>query len=168
MPSNDPDASERFYSNLFGEEMARTPIPHKSFHTWASSGVKLRVETPYYNDQPVMCGFLVDDINSAVETLKEVGGKVLKDAFQIQMNEETFETLADHYKEFYGNPLQNTGDDLGTCVIMSDPGGNAISLLQVPRWVAREYDHGLLTDFHRQEIRSSAKAGKAYAAKTRN
>ncbi len=158
-PVSNPERAAGFYGALLGTDLARSLTDQMvSFHTRISAGVELTLNPPQGGQKNAVLHFAVDDLDSAVRELEQHGGKRVAGPFDLPLARETMERFEAAYRKAGGR--DKVGNSLGKGIIVQDPDGNAVGLIQLEPFANAAFRRGELSEEDVEERRESVETGK--------
>jgi predicted enzyme related to lactoylglutathione lyase len=152
IPVNDLTRAQGFYGALLGVELARGLNEHvQSLHTVVSAGVKLSLNARQNAEEKPMCHFAVENLTATVQQLERHGGRQVSGPFDLTVATVARDRLAEAYRAAGGKGAFQPS--LGSAVIMADPEGNFIGLVELNAYAEEAFIRGVLTeaDFRDQD-----------------
>jgi len=165
VPSNDIEKSRLFYEALLGVEMAQSLNEEfPSYHAVVSAGVQFALNQRPGPGQVPMAQFAVQNVDQMVNSLVAHGGKKLTDHIEMPIAAAARDEFARNYRERGG--AQAVGKSLGTLVVVEDPAGHLVGVVQLNAFAHDAFKRGALTldDFKDHEV--SIKTGRLVHPRT--
>jgi len=153
VPTDDIQKSRLFYEALLGVEMARSLNEgFPSFHAIVSTGVQFTIDQRPGPGQVPMAQFAVSNLSETVASLEANGGKKLTDPIEMSIAESARDEFARNYRERGGT--QAVGKSMGRLVVVQDPAGHLVGVVQLNTFAQDAFKRGALTleDFKDHEI----------------
>jgi predicted enzyme related to lactoylglutathione lyase len=151
-PSNSQQSRD-FYSTLLGVELARSLTDQmESYHALVSTGVQLTLHPQQGAQQNAICHFAVGDLNAAIQQLTQHGGGQVAGPFDLPLAAKTLDDFKNNYKK--GGGAAQVTKSVGTGVIMRDPDGNLVGLVQLEPYAHVLFQRGDLG--HQDEVEHQA------------
>lgn len=160
--SSNSQQARDFYSALLGVELARSLTDRlESYHSLVSAGVQLTLQPPQQGAQhSVICHFAVDDLNASVKQLTQKGGTQVAGPFDLPHAAKTFSDFKNSYAQLAGAGAPPVTPSIGTSVIMRDPDGNLVGLVQLAPHARVLFERGDLNTQDEKEHLASIATGK--------
>ena len=152
VPSDDPVASEQFYSRLTGAKFERSLWSEEGFNT-SLAGVDFDIEKRHNPKESTTPYYQVDHLDDVLRDAIDAGAKVVFGPADMHLPEREFAALQ--------RKVSDTGKadkiaQLGRVAVIVDPGGAQVGFTELGRHVAEgqvsEYQQTVLKD--NPELRS--------------
>jgi predicted enzyme related to lactoylglutathione lyase len=146
VPTAAQESTASFYAQLLGSQLGRSLWDQgKSSYTWASSGVKLAVNERQHDREEVMLHFRVDDLDAAVKQLQAAGGQQVAGPYDLPVAKADLDGFRQSYEQLAFGPANEVEESLGTGVVVRDPEGNQVGLIQLRPYAEKFFDEGQVT-----------------------
>lgn len=160
-PTTNHQQAVNFYGTLLGVQLARTLTDAAvSHHSLVSAGVHLELSAKQGNWQNAICHFAVSDLNAAIQDLTQQGGTVLRGPFDMPISPKAQNDFKANYGKHTGKDPAQVTQTLGTGVIMRDPDGNLVGLLQLESFAHVMFQKGDLSNQDEAEHQAAVATGK--------
>jgi predicted enzyme related to lactoylglutathione lyase len=159
-PVNNLQRAKEFYETLLGTELAESLTDKvQSFHAYVAGGVKFTLNQRRAPEEHAMCHFSVDNLDQAVKSLTEKGGKAVA-TFDVPIAERAMDDIRDKYKKSGGTAaVENT---MGKAAIVVDPEGNLVGLIQLATFAKDAFKRGNLTPKDLSDQADAVEVGKKH------
>jgi predicted enzyme related to lactoylglutathione lyase len=137
VPSDNPDATQKFYSQFLGIDLARSLYEEtESYHAPISSdGIDLTVNPRHSPQETPMVMYAVDNLDHASREVENLGGERLWGPESLPIAPSALDDYRKNVQEEF--PGVNVTNDMGRAAIFQDPGGTQFGLVQLA-----EHAHG--------------------------
>jgi predicted enzyme related to lactoylglutathione lyase len=146
-PASNVSESRRFYETLLGVDLVRNLEDRESYHTPVSEdGIDLFVGPKRHPAEQPMATFAVDDLDSTLRDLQQVGGQVVWGPQVIAMDDQAEEIYARSYDTLNRSELRRGGPQasarMGRTAIVQDPDGRAIGVMELAEHLQEHFQDG--------------------------
>jgi predicted enzyme related to lactoylglutathione lyase len=128
--ANDVHKAADFFGKRLGLELAPSLTDQvESYHApLTDDGVQIVINKRFSPNDSARVYLAVDDLNAALTEVKQDGGKVLVQPFQLPIAAGALQDYKAKYQAKHGAVPANT---LGTCAVVQDSDGNSLGLIQL-------------------------------------
>lgn len=142
VPTDDPEQTQRFYSEFLGIDLVRSLYEEKvSYHAPISNdGIDLTINERFSPQETPMVLFAVDDLDSTLDDLRGLGGDVVWGPSDMPIAPSAREDYKRVVKEEW--PELRASDDLGRAAIVRDPGGGQFGVVELEEHAHGHFAHG--------------------------
>jgi predicted enzyme related to lactoylglutathione lyase len=141
-----PEAVAKFYETFFGLTFAEALTDQQvTYHaTIDENGIDLTIGPKHSAQETVIAYYAVPDLKAAVSEATSAGGRVLWGPSDLPISAAERDEYKGLIQKFYPEDAQSAQDwtTIGQAVLIADPAGNAIGLVQLADHVAGRFNAG--------------------------
>ena len=146
--ANNVDATVRFYETFFGLTFNRALTQQAVVYNAPidEGGVDLNVGPRHSAQDSITTYFAVNDLNAAITEAKAAGSKIIWGPAPLQIPPASVNAYKAHVEKHHPDDARDTApnawNSVGEGVLITDPSGNAVGLVQLAPHAQGRYNAG--------------------------